>query len=93
MKETGIVRRLDDFGRLVIPKEIRGIMGVQANDPFEIYLEDKDTVCFRRYKINLCDEIRRVQRQIDANSNLNQETQKRIASLLSEIQELIKDEE
>ena len=38
MKATGIVRRLDDLGRIVIPKEIRHRLGVKENDCFEINL-------------------------------------------------------
>ena len=50
MKATGIVRRIDDLGRVVIPKEVRRTMGIREGDPLEIYLNDEDnTVCFRKY--------------------------------------------
>lgn len=50
MKATGIVRRMDDLGRVVIPKEVRRTMGIREGDPLEIYLNDEDnTVCFRKY--------------------------------------------
>lgn len=39
MKATGIVRRLDDLGRVVIPKEIRRTMGVREGDPLEMYVD------------------------------------------------------
>lgn len=48
MRATGIIRRIDDLGRVVIPKEIRRAMGVRDGDPFEIFTE-KDTVCFKKY--------------------------------------------
>lgn len=48
MKATGIVRRLDDLGRVVIPKEIRRSMKIKEGDPLEIYT-DKGTVVFRKY--------------------------------------------
>ena len=41
MKATGIVRRIDDLGRIVIPKEIRRTMRIREGDPLEIYT-DKD---------------------------------------------------
>ena len=41
MKATGIVRRIDDLGRVVIPKEIRRTMRIREGDPLEIYT-DKD---------------------------------------------------
>ena len=44
MKATGIVRRIDDLGRVVIPKEIRRTMRIREGDPLEIYT---DTVCDR----------------------------------------------
>ena len=48
MKATGIVRRIDDLGRVVIPKEIRRTLGIREGEPLEIYTE-KDMVCFKRY--------------------------------------------
>lgn len=48
MKETGIIRRIDDLGRVVIPKEIRKTMQISEGDPLEIYLEDNG-VLFKKY--------------------------------------------
>ena len=48
MKATGIVRRIDDLGRVVIPKEIRRNMRIREGDPLEIYIEN-GCVCFRKY--------------------------------------------
>lgn len=48
MRATGIVRRMDDLGRVVIPKEIRTSMRIKVGDPLEIFT-DKGTVCFRKY--------------------------------------------
>ena len=50
MKATGIVRQLDDLGRIVIPKEIRKQIGVQAGDPLEIFVERDGMVCLKRYE-------------------------------------------
>lgn len=49
MRATGIVRRIDDLGRVVIPKEIRRTMGIREGDPLEIYTEG-NMVCFKRYR-------------------------------------------
>lgn len=46
MKATGIVRRIDDLGRIVIPKEIRRTMGITEGDPLEIYVTE-DGICLR----------------------------------------------
>lgn len=48
MKATGIIRRIDDLGRVVIPKEVRRTMKIKEGDPLEIFLEG-EMVCFRRY--------------------------------------------
>lgn len=48
MKATGIVRRVDDLGRVVIPKEIRRTMAIREGDPLEIYLDDQSGVIFRK---------------------------------------------
>lgn len=48
MKATGIVRRVDDFGRVVIPKEIRRACNIREGDPLEIFLQDGAAV-FRKY--------------------------------------------
>lgn len=49
MKATGIVRRIDDLGRVVIPKEIRRTLAIQEGDALEIYTTDSG-VLFRKYK-------------------------------------------
>ena len=49
MKATGIVRRVDDLGRIVIPKEIRRTLKIREGDPFEIYTEKDGGVIFRKY--------------------------------------------
>lgn len=50
MKATGIIRRIDDLGRVVIPRNVRKTMGIREGDPLEIYTDPVDkTVCFKRY--------------------------------------------
>ena len=49
MKATGIVRRVDDLGRVVIPKEIRRTLKIREGDPLEIYTEKDGGVIFRKY--------------------------------------------
>ena len=49
MKATGIVRRVDDLGRIVIPKEIRRTLKIREGDPLEIYTEKDGGVIFRKY--------------------------------------------
>lgn len=56
MKATGIIRRTDDLGRVVIPKKIRRTCNIREGDPLEIFLED-DGVVFRKYNPNYRDKL------------------------------------
>ena len=49
MRATGIIRRIDDLGRVVIPKEIRRTMGIREGDPLEIYTDKDGCVIFKKY--------------------------------------------
>ena len=49
MKATGIVRHIDDLGRVVIPKEIRRTMRIREGDPLEIYTDREGEVIFKKY--------------------------------------------
>ena len=68
MKATGIVRRIDDLGRVVIPKEIRRTMRIREGDPLEIFTDKEGSVVFRKYSLlegladfagMLCDSLNR----------------------------------
>ena len=48
MKATGIVRQIDDLGRVVIPREIRRSLKIREGDPLEILIE-KNCVCFKKH--------------------------------------------
>lgn len=56
MKATGIIRRTDDLGRVVIPKEIRRKMNIREGEPLEIFLEN-DGVVFKKYLPNCRDDL------------------------------------
>ncbi|MDY0324228.1 MAG: AbrB/MazE/SpoVT family DNA-binding domain-containing protein, partial [Candidatus Carbobacillus sp.] len=49
MKATGIVRRIDDLGRVVIPKEIRRTLRIREGDPLEIYVDEDGEVILKKY--------------------------------------------
>lgn len=49
MKATGIIRRMDDLGRVVIPKEIRRNLGIREGDPLEIFV-DNGSICLIKYQ-------------------------------------------
>ncbi len=49
MKSTGILRPIDELGRIVIPKEIRTKLSINASDPIEIYVEE-DKIILKKYE-------------------------------------------
>ena len=68
MKATGIVRRIDDLGRVVIPKEIRRTMRIREGDPLEIFTDRDGEVIFKKYSpigelgdfaAQICDSLHR----------------------------------
>ena len=51
MKATGVVRKIDELGRLVVPKEMRTKMDILCGDPVEIFVED-DKIILKKYVPN-----------------------------------------
>ena len=51
MKSTGIIRRVDELGRVVIPIELRNKFGITENDPMEIYV-DGSSIILKKYEPN-----------------------------------------
>ena len=49
MKSTGVVRRIDDLGRIVIPKEIRKVLRIKEGDPIEIFTGREGEVILKKY--------------------------------------------
>lgn len=49
MKATGIVRRIDDLGRIVIPKEIRRTLRIRESDPLEIFTDREGEIILKKY--------------------------------------------
>ena len=92
MKATGIIRRVDDLGRVVIPKEIRRNLGIREGEPLEIFIDGRDTVCFRKYEVNLNGEIDHlvdtIETCVDDYTKMAQ-----IKKLLGEVRKLVKSEE
>jgi AbrB family transcriptional regulator, transcriptional pleiotropic regulator of transition state genes len=56
MKSTGIVRKVDELGRVVIPIELRRTLDINIKDPLEIYV-DNDKVVLKKYQPNMACQI------------------------------------
>ncbi|AQY52145.1 MULTISPECIES: AbrB/MazE/SpoVT family DNA-binding domain-containing protein [Listeria] len=55
MKSTGMVRKIDELGRIVIPVEIRRNLGVAVKDALEIYINEDEIILKKYTASNLCD--------------------------------------
>lgn len=53
MKSTGVVRRVDELGRVVLPKELRDTLGIEIKTPLEIFTEG-DLILLREYSPGCC---------------------------------------
>ncbi len=51
MKSVGIIRRIDEMGRIVIPKEIRKNLRINSNDNIEIYMEGEDKIVLKKHSL------------------------------------------
>jgi transcriptional pleiotropic regulator of transition state genes len=56
MRATGIIRRIDDLGRLVVSKNIREQLNIETGDAFEIFIDiNNDTIMFKKIKLTNTD--------------------------------------
>lgn len=90
MKATGIVRKVDDLGRVVIPKEICRSMGIRVGEPMEIYLEN-DAVIFCKMAPNLVDDVKHLEDVLDAYLPIDDyDEQIYLKHLLSQVLEIVR---
>lgn len=98
MRATGIIRRVDDLGRIVIPKEIRRTLGVSDGTPMELFTEDGKLI-MQKYEVEMCIEDRLNELQntfLECKEDLDYETEKAISEhieALSKIMKTIKESE
>ena len=74
MRPTGIIRRMDDLGRVVIPKEIRLALSLKEGEPLEIYT-DVDMVCFKKINTKItetAEELEKIYNAKEKYLNANQ---------------------
>lgn len=66
MRATGIVRRIDDLGRVVIPREVRKNLGIKEGDPLEIFVDPVEKmVCFQKYETTINDTLEDAIRKVE----------------------------
>lgn len=92
MKATGIIRRIDDLGRVVIPKEIRRNFGLREGDPLEIFLHE-DCICFKKYIPNKLEKVSDAFKELadfaEDEGGLRMRT--RVSKLQAEVEERLKE--
>jgi transcriptional pleiotropic regulator of transition state genes len=68
MRNTGIVRRIDDAGRIVIPMELRKAFNINNNDPVQIFVDDEDII-IRKYDLtcNALDKVEELNKYLESN--------------------------
>jgi AbrB family looped-hinge helix DNA binding protein len=92
MKSTGIVRRVDDLGRVVIPKEIRRTLGIHEGEFLEIYTDTicgHPAVCFAKYEVNLTGETKVLRERVEDHLDPNHPRRKEILKRLEEIRQML----
>lgn len=89
MKSTGIVRRIDDLGRVVIPKEARRTLGIREGDPLEMCVEN-GAIVYRKYypESEYVSRLRDIRTDITDDMDLKPETRQ---ALISGIDAVIKE--
>lgn len=90
MKVTGIVRRVDELGRIVIPKEIRRTVKIQEGTPLEIYI-DNNMICLKKYSTDVTNDLDMIANEIfdDAWKGRDIYSDKKI-TVATELKEIIK---
>ena len=78
MKATGIIRRIDDLGRVVIPKEIRRAMRIKEGDPLEIFTTSEGEIILKSTEPNKMQEIE----VLDYFDSLGEEDKKKLIKTL-----------
>ena len=92
MKPTGIIRRVDDLGRISIPKTVRNVMGITEGTPLELFTE-KGALIYKKYVVEneLCDMVGNLIEAVeDMGVDLGPEKTGDIRRHIREIQNLLK---
>jgi looped-hinge helix DNA binding domain, AbrB family len=73
MKATGIVRKIDELGRIVLPRELRKSFGIEEKTPLEIYVEDGNII-LKKYEtaVTIKDKVAELESLIKDNYELNE---------------------
>ena len=69
MMSTGIIRRVDDLGRVAVPKELRQNLGIKEGTPMEIMVDDEGSIILKKHKeqeVSLEEAVKKIQETLDS---------------------------
>lgn len=91
MKSTGIVRRIDDLGRVVIPKEIRKQFAIKVGEPLEIYTDPTERMIgFKKYqRTDLAFVLNDLRNEITGYNDYDEEDTEVMVNLIEEIENIL----
>ena len=91
MRATGIVRRIDDLGRVVIPKEIRRMLRIKEGDPLELFT-DGNSLVLQKHIVNYSEELNSFIEELDdyIGDDFPYEKKVEILKSLKEVEKLLK---
>jgi transcriptional pleiotropic regulator of transition state genes len=86
MNSTGIIRRIDDLGRVVVPKEIRRTLNISEGDPLKIFVQD-GMVCYKKYipESGYIETVKSMTEILEQDIDINIDTKIKLKSKLKEI--------
>ena len=89
-RSTGIIRRIDELGRVVIPREIRNRIDIREGDPFELFT-DNEGVYFKKYNpgSGLVERVNRLMQEIKDNEEIGNDTRREVIESLRKIIETL----
>jgi AbrB family looped-hinge helix DNA binding protein len=91
MKSTNIIRRIDDLGRVVIPREIRRQMGIKEGEPLEIYIDPSEKmVGFKKYeRVDLAFVRNDLRNEITGYNDYDDEDTEAMVGLIDKIEKIL----
>lgn len=94
MKATGLVRRVDDLGRIVIPKEIRKQLGIKESNLMEFYMDsDNKGLYLQKYEVNLEEHLECFDEMVMNYGDRNPEQLNKIHEHIEVIKQLLKEDD
>ncbi len=92
MKKTGIIRRVDDLGRIMIPKEIRRALKINDGDPMEIFINN-NMVCYQKYEpeVTYIETIDSIIKTLSADMDINSTKRNMLKVKMEEAISLLKE--